>query len=140
MFNFLKERLRKRVQYWYNKTLSKAVKTILIKNVAQSIPSYSMSGFLIPKSLCQEMERTMNNYWWTSNSSNKKGIKWMSWDKMCLPRCNGGLGFRSLHGFNMVLLGRHIWKFIHQPSSLVARIFKAKYFTKCNILHAKKGN
>ncbi|KAL8132750.1 hypothetical protein AgCh_008290 [Apium graveolens] len=59
---------------------------------------------------------------------------------MCQPKCNGGLGFRSLHGFNLALLGKHIWKFSYHPSSLVARIFKAKYFPSCNILQAKKGN
>lgn len=140
VFNFLKERLWKRIQNWSNKILSKAGKTILIKNVAQSIPSYSMSCFLIPKSLCLEMERTMNSFWWTSNSDNRKGVKWMSWEKMCLPKCSGGLGFRSLHGFNMALIGKHIWNFIRHPSSLVARIFKARYFHDSSILQARKGN
>lgn len=39
---------------------SKAGRIIMIKNAALSIPSYSMSCFLIPKSLCLEMERMLN--------------------------------------------------------------------------------
>lgn len=62
VFNFVKERVWKKVQSWCNKALSKAGKKIMVKNVAQVIPSYCMSCFLIPKSLCQEIERMMNNY------------------------------------------------------------------------------
>lgn len=140
VFNFLKERLWQRIQSWCNKLLSKAGKIVLTKNLAQSLPAYSMSCFLIPKSLCQEMERMMNNYWWTSNNTEKKEIKWMAWDKMCMAKCMGGLGFRSLHGFNLAPLGKHIWNFLHNPSSLVARIYKAKYFRDNSILEAKKGS
>ncbi|XP_074351535.1 uncharacterized protein LOC141690652 [Apium graveolens] len=40
VFNFLKDRVWKRIQRRGNKLLSKGGKTILIKNVAQAIPSY----------------------------------------------------------------------------------------------------
>lgn len=62
---------------------------MLIKNVTQSIPSYCMSCFLIPKSLSQEIERILNNYWWTSSNDNKKDIKWIAWDKMCTSKNSG---------------------------------------------------
>lgn len=138
VFNFPKERLWKRIQGWTNKLLSKTGKTILVKNVDQALPSYSMSCFLLPKMFCQEMERIMNNYRWSSNNNNKKGINLLSWEKMSLAKCNAGLGSRSLHGFNLALLGKHVWNFLRNPSSLVARIFKARYF-HYYILKAKKG-
>lgn len=68
MFGFLKERASKRIQGWQSKPISRAGKSILIRNVAQSIPSYCMSCFLLPKSMCQELERMFNNYWWSSGS------------------------------------------------------------------------
>lgn len=108
LFNFLKERLWQRIKNWCNKLLSKAEKKVLIKIVAQSLLAYSMSCFLIPKMLFQEMKRMMNNYWWTSNGTDTKGIKWTTWDKMCRAKCKGGLGFRSLHDFNLALLGKHV--------------------------------
>lgn len=64
IFNFVKDRVWKKVQGWSNKLMSKAGKLILIKNVAQVVPSYCMSCFLIPKTLCQEIERILNGYWW----------------------------------------------------------------------------
>lgn len=62
VFNFVKERVWGKVQDWQNKTLLKASKTVMVKNIAQSIPTYCMSCFLLPKSLCTEMERMMNQY------------------------------------------------------------------------------
>lgn len=63
----------------------------------------------------------------------------MGWDKMAISKREGGLGFRDLHGFNIALLGKHIWNFCSKPNSLVARIFKARYFCNSHILQATKG-
>lgn len=139
VFNFVKERVWRKVQDWSHKILSKAGKTVMVKNVGQSIPSYAMSCFMLPKSLCTEIERLLNGYWWSSNGNENKGIRWLAWDKMATAKCMGGLGFRNLHGFNIALLGKHVWKFAHNPSSLVARIFKARYFSDRHILEAQKG-
>lgn len=108
--------------------ISKAGKTIMIKNVAQTIPSHCMSYFLIPKSLCSEIERLMNGYWWSSNDNNSRGVRWMAWNRVAVSKSKGGLGFRYLHGFNLALLGKHVWNFSRKPDSLVTRIFKSRYF------------
>ena len=44
-FSFLKDRVWKKLQGWKGKILSRAGKEILIKAVAQSIPTYIMSVF-----------------------------------------------------------------------------------------------
>lgn len=59
---------------------------------------------------------------------------------MCTAKDRGGLGFRSMHGFNLALLGKHVWNFLNNQRSLVARIFKTRYFLDCHILKANKGN
>lgn len=62
VFCVVKDKVSKRLQGWRSKSLSRAGKSMLIKNVAQSIPSYCMSSFLLLKSFCQDRERMLNKY------------------------------------------------------------------------------
>lgn len=55
-----------------------------------------------------------------------------------MAKSKGGLSFRYLHGFNVALLGKHVWNFINNPHSLVARVFKARYFPETGVLQATK--
>ena len=55
-FAFLKERVWKKIQDWKGKLLSKGGKEILIKAVAQSIPTYMMGVFQLPEKLCDELD------------------------------------------------------------------------------------
>lgn len=51
VFSYLKERAIRRIQEWQKKPISYAGKTVLIRNVVQAIPTYTMSCFLHPKTL-----------------------------------------------------------------------------------------
>ncbi|MCH79483.1 RNA-directed DNA polymerase (Reverse transcriptase) [Trifolium medium] len=64
IFSYLKDRIWKKCQSWNAHSLSRAGKEVLIKSVAQAIPSYCMGAFLIPNSLCEELERMMNSFYW----------------------------------------------------------------------------
>lgn len=107
--------------------------------MATAIPSYCMTCFLLPKKLCQEIERILNGFWWSSSSSGTGVIRWMSWDKLSDSKNKGGLGFRNLHGYNLAMLGKHVWNFVHKPHSLVSRVFKAKYYPNSHILNASSN-
>ncbi|KAL8111232.1 hypothetical protein AgCh_019083 [Apium graveolens] len=114
-------------------------KAVMIRNVAQMIPAYTMSCFLIPKGLCQEIERLMNAYWWKSSSPTSKPICWLAWNKMSMSKSKGGLGFRDLHGFNLALLGKQCWNLMSKPNALVSRVLKAKYYPDCHLLQARRS-
>lgn len=138
VFRYLKDKVFQKIQSWSSKLLSRAGKAVMLRNVVQSIPSYTMSCFMIPKTLCQEIERLMNAFWWKTSSANSKGIRWCAWDRMCMSKKRGGLGFRDLHGFNLALLGKQCWKLITEPGSLVARVLKARYYPDGNLLEARR--
>lgn len=106
-FRFVKEKVWNRLQSWKGTTLSRGGKEILLKSVVQSIPSYEASVFLLPKKLCEEIEILMNKFWWLSDVEKSKGIRWMSWSKMCYPKKNGGMGFKRIQEFNLAMLGKH---------------------------------
>lgn len=85
--------------------LSSAGRELLIKVVAQALPSYAMNCFLLPKTFCDELHQLMSRFWWGNGSEDRK-IHWWSWDKMCKPKAEGGLGFRDLYAFNMAVLAK----------------------------------
>ncbi|XP_074352652.1 uncharacterized protein LOC141691795 [Apium graveolens] len=91
-------------------------------------------------SILGEIEKMFNGFWWKSGKNSGKGIRWNLWEKMCMTKNRGGLGFRCLYSYNMALLGKHIWNFLNNPESLVARIFKARYFPDKHIFKAQKGS
>ena len=128
-----------KVSGWKEKLLTPAGKEILIKSVAQAVPSYTMSCFLLPKKLCEELTGMIRQFWW-GQVKNEKKLAWLSWDKMCLPKERGGLGFRDLTCFNLALLAKQGWRLQTNPTSLFSRVYKAKYFPQCSFVEAKLGS
>ena len=63
-FKELQERVSKRVMARKEKNISKARREVLIKSVAQAIPTYSMCIFKIPKALCDGVNSVLAKYWW----------------------------------------------------------------------------
>lgn len=104
IFAFIKDRIRSCINHWTTKHLSKAGKEILVKYVAQSIHTYCMSVYLLPSTLQDEIQKMMNSFWWSSNNQDKRGINWLNWDKMTMRKEFGGLGFKHLHTFNLIML------------------------------------
>jgi hypothetical protein len=62
---------------WEEKFLSAAGKETLIKSVAQAIPVYVMSVFLLPASVHQALERCIGKYWWGELAGTRK-THWIS--------------------------------------------------------------
>ncbi|EEC66671.1 hypothetical protein OsI_32959 [Oryza sativa Indica Group] len=135
-FEYLKEKIWRCIQGWKEKFLSKAGKEILIKAVAQAIPTYAMSCFYLTKSLCDELTSMILRFWWAQHDNDKK-IHWLGKDKIMKPKSQGGLAFRDLHSFNIAMLARQGWRLIQNPDSLCSRLLKAKYFPNCNVLDAQ---
>ena len=71
-FKELQEKITRNVMGWKEKFISKAGREVLIKTVAQAIPTYSMSIFKISKSLCETINSTMAKYWWGQTKEEKK--------------------------------------------------------------------
>ena len=64
VFSEIKERVGRKLSGWKEKNLSIGGREILIKAVAQAIPTYTMSCFQLPKGLCDEIEGMMLRFWW----------------------------------------------------------------------------
>ncbi|KAJ8749080.1 hypothetical protein K2173_013687 [Erythroxylum novogranatense] len=62
IFNYLKNRLWRQVNSWNNRLLSRVGKEVMLKSVAQAIPSYCMSVFMLPIFTCDAIQRMMNSF------------------------------------------------------------------------------
>jgi len=82
----------------------------------------------------------MNSFYWGSKRNGSRGINWMRWDKLSLHKTRVGLGFRDIEAFNLSMLGKQGWKLLTEPSSLLTRILKAKYFPRRDFLVANIGH
>jgi hypothetical protein len=140
VFSFIKDRVWKKINSWSSKSLSKAGREVLIKSVLQSIPTYFMSLFTIPSSLCDEIEKMMNSFWWGHSGASTKGIHWMSWDKLAMHKNDGGMGFKSLPVFNLAMLGKQGWRIMSNPELLTSKLYKARYFPHSDFFKAKAGH
>ena len=85
--------------------LSMGGREILIKAVAQVIPTYTMSCFQLTKGLCGDLEGMMRRFWWGQRQQKSK-IAWVSWKKMCKSKLKGGMGFQNLQAFNLAMLAK----------------------------------
>ena len=71
-FKEILERIAKWVMGWKEKYISKVGMQILIKTIAQAIPTYSMSTFRIPKVVYDGISLVLAKYWWSQTQNEKK--------------------------------------------------------------------
>lgn len=58
---------------------------ILVKSIAQYIPTYAMSCFRLPMKFHKDVTRICAKFWWGGSSTNRK-IYWVRWEKFCLSK------------------------------------------------------
>lgn len=124
---------------WQDKSFSCGGKEVLIKAVAQAIPSYTMSVFCLPGFLSDAFQRQFNAFWWGSNEHRRR-IHWMGWRKMSQPKKLGGLGFQDLVCFNQSMLAKQGSRLLLYDDLLVTRVLRARYFRRSSFLRAELGS
>lgn len=82
MLGYLKNKVADLVRSWDGRFISRAGKEVLIKHVAQTLPSFTMSVFLFHLDITKDIERSLVKYWWRGKVDQKAGIHWMSWDRL----------------------------------------------------------
>lgn len=97
-----------------------------------------MSVFQLPKTLCREINSMMAKFWW-GHKENTSKISWLSWNKLGRNRYSGRLGYRDLEAFNLALLAKQGWRFLHHPETLMGRVYREKYFPGGWFLESQLG-
>lgn len=58
--------------------MSSGAKEVLIKSVAQALPTYIMSVFHLPASLCDDFTSIIREFWWGTENGKRK-MAWIAW-------------------------------------------------------------
>ena len=106
----------------------------LIKSVAQSTPIYTMVAFAIPKSLCETMDSLIRRFWWCPKKDSSHYFAPLSWESLCKPKKEGGLGFRKFWNFNLAMLSKFAWWILVGKESQCVKLLTAKYKVRRNQL------
>jgi len=100
-------KLQDKVKNWTFRVLNVARRLVMIKAVLQSIPFFMLSTLLAPKGVLEQF-RSIQTYFLWSKQETKKKWALVSWDKICKPKRQGGLGLDGQEILNKVL-GAKLW-------------------------------
>jgi ribonuclease HI len=129
----LQSRLCKFLMDWGDSLHSQSAREILIKAIAQAVPTYVMGVFKLPFSVCDDLTKLIRDYWWGVERGKRK-THWVNWNTMMRSKMQGGMGFRDMRLFNQALLARQAWRLLAFPDSLCARVLKARYYPQGELM------
>lgn len=79
-------------------------------------------------------------FFWNNNiysHHNLSTTPLIAWDKICCPKCEGGLGFRKTVDVNPSLLAKLVWKVLTDPNNIWVRVVPRKFLKNGNFLDVK---
>lgn len=88
IFTSIVDRIRQRAAGWSTRFLSKAGKLTMLKSVLTAIPTYTMTCFMIPVSLCKRIQSALTRFWW-DGTDDKRKMSWVSWPNLSKPKSDG---------------------------------------------------
>ncbi|XP_062085770.1 uncharacterized protein LOC133791878 [Humulus lupulus] len=120
------QKFRVRIHSWASRHLSFAGRIQLIHSVLIGLRNYWMGIFTLPQSIIKEIEKLCRSFLWGVNGNRNK-IHLASWNKVCLPKVYGGLGFRNGLAWNKEILDKYIWAITEKPDLLWVKWINAVY-------------
>jgi hypothetical protein len=105
-----------RIDSWIVKKLSFAGGLQLLSSVLLSLQVFWAEVFILPKKVIRMLEQKLNRFLWCGNDSKAKAK--VAWDKLCVPKREGGLGIKRLEVWNQASMLNHIWNLFSKAGSL----------------------
>lgn len=124
-FNFMLEKMRKKLSSWKSNNLSFAGRLTLAQSCLASIPGYIMQNVSIPISVCNATESICKNFLWGSTESQRKSHL-ISWERICHPKDQGSLGFRKFFDLNKAYMTKLAWQLVNNPEKIVGPNYEIK--------------
>ncbi|KAG7579890.1 Endonuclease/exonuclease/phosphatase superfamily [Arabidopsis thaliana x Arabidopsis arenosa] len=113
----LLDKISSKFRAWAVKSLSFAGRTQLIASVIYGTINFWISTFILPKGCLRKIESLCSSFLWSGNIENHSKAK-VAWSAVCLPKNEGGLGFRRVSVWNNTLCLKLIWLLFSGSGSL----------------------
>ena len=111
------ERTSRRLDGWQKTYLSFGGRITLIHSCLSHIPSYFLSLFKISASVAAKIERLQRDFLWSGVGEGKR-YHLVTWDVVCKSRAKRGLGFGNISLRNLALLGKWLWRYPRESTTL----------------------
>lgn len=117
-----------------------AGRIVMIKSVAQAIPSFIMQTMMLSRGTLARMDKMIRDFFWGFKDSYSHNMYLKSWNSICLPKELGGLGIRSMIDINAALLSKMAWKLCVIDDKPWAQLIHARYLRGRNMLEVNRFN
>ena len=97
-----------------------------------------MQVLWLSQSICHAFDTIIRNFVWRGDDRSH-GLNLLSWDALTLPRQVGGLGLRDTRLANVSLIGKLIWKLLHENFRPWVSILQQKYIPNGNVLSCNEA-
>ncbi|XP_062103395.1 uncharacterized protein LOC133814454 [Humulus lupulus] len=120
------DKLNKNLNCWASRNLSFAGRAQLIHSVLLGIRNFWMSLFILPYKITAAIDKSCRDFLWGVNGNRSK-LHIPSWEKVCLPKNLGGIGFREGKKWNMALMAKCLWAISNKQDCLWVRWINSVY-------------
>jgi hypothetical protein len=103
-FEYIKDNIWTSIYGWKEKLLSMTGKEILIKSIAQAIPTYAMSCFDLTQSSCKQVRAMICRYRPSNQDKDKMHLASVGYSKTI--QVGRRAGFWDLHAFNKAMIAK----------------------------------
>lgn len=107
-------KIRRKIEAWTCRTLSRGGRLRLLKVILFAIQSYWTSHLFLPKGVIRKIQSLFSKFLWggTINSNAQVNV---AWHICCKPKMEGGLGIKDLFEWNKAAILFQLWRIL-QPN------------------------
>ncbi|CAI9779493.1 unnamed protein product [Fraxinus pennsylvanica] len=118
-----------RIQEIHLFTLSLIVTGCGLPSMLFSIKVYWSSVIILPKAVIKQVEATLRAFLWKGCDLGTGGTK-VVWEKLCMPKKEGGLGLRSIEIWNKAAKLKYLWSICTDSASSLWVSWERSYLLK----------
>lgn len=132
-YQVLIDKMVRKISDWKNKFLSYGGRLQLVQSILFSIQNYWSQIFLLPKRVMLAIESLCRKFLWAGDlSQTKKSL--ISWNSICRPKAEGGLGLIHLPSWNKANFIKLLWDVHKKADKLWIKWIHSYYIREYSIM------